>query len=123
MRRLLVVNALIFAVLASAAALAYYGYSYTAEASSRERAIIQDTMRELAEEKIIGIETPMLEVDEKLFTSIDPDRLPELADVVRSLRAPVVSVALVHWSSTRPPLVITCRKPLASCRYRASPGV
>ena len=92
MRRLLVVNALIFAVLASAAALAYYGYSYTAEASSRERAIIQDTMRELAEEKIIGIETPMLEVDEKLFTSIDPDHLPELAAVVRSLRAPVFSV-------------------------------
>ena len=49
MRRLIVVNALIFAVLASAVALAYYGYSYTAEASSRERAIIQDTMRELAE--------------------------------------------------------------------------
>jgi two-component system phosphate regulon sensor histidine kinase PhoR len=92
MRRLLVVNALIFAVLASAAALAYYGYSYTAEASSRERAIIQDTMRELAEEKIIGIETPMLEADEKLFTTIDPDHLPELADVVRAQRAPVVSV-------------------------------
>lgn len=92
MRRLLVVNALIFAVLSSAAALAYYGYSYTAEASSRERAIIQDTMRELAEEKIIGIETPMLEIDEKLFTSIDPDHLPDLESVVRSMRAPVVSV-------------------------------
>jgi two-component system phosphate regulon sensor histidine kinase PhoR len=92
MRRLLVVNALIFAVLASATALAYYGYSYTAEASSRERAIIQDTMRELAEEKIIGIETPMLEADEKLFTSIDPNNLPELADVVRAQRAPVASV-------------------------------
>jgi len=92
MRRLLVVNALIFAVLASAAALAYYGYSYTSEASSRERAIIQDTMRELAEEKVIGIETPMLEVDEKLFTTIDPDRLPDLESVVRAARAPVVSV-------------------------------
>lgn len=92
MRRLLVVNALIIAVLSSAAALAYYGYSYTAEASSRERAIITDTMRELAEEKVIGIETPMLEVDEKLFTTIDPDQLPDLANVVRSLRAPVVSV-------------------------------
>ncbi len=92
MRRLLVVNALIFAVLASAGALAYYGYSYTAEAASRERAIIQDTMRELAEEKVIGIETPLLEADEKLFTTIDPDRLPDLAADVRVLRAPVVSV-------------------------------
>ncbi len=92
MRRLLVVNALIFAVLASAAALAYYGYSYTAEASSRERAIIQDTMRELAEEKVIGIETPMLEADEKLFEAIDPERLPELAAVVQAQRAPVASV-------------------------------
>ncbi len=92
MRRLLVINAIIFAVLASAAALAYYGYSYTAEASSRERAIIQDTMRELADEKIIGIETPILEVDEKLFASIDPDRLPDLAALVHDLQAPVVSV-------------------------------
>ncbi|KAB2908820.1 MAG: HAMP domain-containing histidine kinase [Kofleriaceae bacterium] len=92
MRRLIVVNALIFAVLASAAALAYYGYSYTAEASSRERAIIQDTMRELAEEKIIGIETPMLEADEKLFAWIEPENLPDLADKVRTLNAPIVSV-------------------------------
>jgi two-component system phosphate regulon sensor histidine kinase PhoR len=91
MRRLIVVNTLIFAVLASAAALAYYGYSYTAEASSRERAIIMDTMRELAEEKIIGIETPMLEFDEKIFTSIDPEHLPA-DEVVRALNAPIVSV-------------------------------
>ncbi len=92
MRRLLVVNALIFAVLASAAALAYYGYSYTAEASIRERALIQDTMRELAEEKVIGIETPMIEADEKLFATIDPDYLPDLAATVKSVRAPVQSV-------------------------------
>ena len=92
MRRLLVVNVLIFAVLASAAALAYYGYSYTAEASSRERALIQDTMRELAEEKIIGIDTPMIEADEKLFATIDPDVLPDLASIVKAVRAPVQSV-------------------------------
>jgi len=92
MRRLLVVNVLIFAVLVSAAALAYYGYSYTAEASSRERALIQDTMRELAEEKVIGIETPMIEADEKLFAAIDLDRLPDLADIVKGVRAPVKTV-------------------------------
>lgn len=92
MRRLLVINILIFAVLASASALAYYGYSYTAEASSRERALINDTMRELAEEKIFGIESPMVEADAKLFAMIDPDRLPELAEIVRSVQAPVASV-------------------------------
>ena len=36
-RRVLLLNALIFAVLAAAVALAYYGYSYTSEVSSRER--------------------------------------------------------------------------------------
>ena len=35
MRRVLLLNALIFAVLAAAVALAYYGYSYTTEATSR----------------------------------------------------------------------------------------
>ncbi|MEZ4404149.1 MAG: HAMP domain-containing sensor histidine kinase [Kofleriaceae bacterium] len=78
--------------MASATALAYYGYSYTAEAASRERALITDTMRELAEEKIIGIESPIVEVDAKLFATIDPQRLPDLAQVVRTLRAPVASV-------------------------------
>ncbi|MBE7448816.1 MAG: HAMP domain-containing histidine kinase [Kofleriaceae bacterium] len=92
MRRLLVINTLIFAVLASAIALAYYGYSFSAEASHRERAIIHDTTRELAEEKIIGIESPLLDADEKLFSSIDPERLTELESVVRNLRAPVTSV-------------------------------
>jgi len=92
MRRLLAINVLIFAVLASATALAYYGYIYTAEASSRERALITDTMRELAEEKIIGIESPMVEADAKLFATIDPERLPDLAEIVRSVQAPVASV-------------------------------
>lgn len=88
MRRLLVINILIFAVLASATALAYYGYIYTAEASSRERALITDTMRELAEEKIVGIESPLIESDLKLFEAIDPDRLP----FVRTVRGSVASV-------------------------------
>lgn len=92
MRRLVAINALIFAVLVSATALAYYGYSYTAEAASRERALIEDTLRELAEEKIIGIESPIVEADTKLFASIDPERLPDLTTVVRTLRAPVASV-------------------------------
>ena len=92
MRRLLVVNALIFAVLASAVALAYYGYSYTADLSSRERALVEDTMHELAAEKVIGIESQLIDVDQKLFATIDPDSLGDLAATVRAQQAPIASV-------------------------------
>ena len=92
MRRLIVVNALIFAVLASAAALAYYGYSYTADLSSRERALVEDTMHELAAEKVIGIESQIIDVDQKLFATIDPDSLGDLAATVRAQQAPIASV-------------------------------
>lgn len=92
MRRLLVVNALIFAVLASAAALAYYGYSYTADLSTRERALVEDTMHELASEKVLGIESGLIDVDQKLFATIDPDSLGDLAAAVRAQQAPIASV-------------------------------
>ena len=52
MRRLLLVNALIFAVLAAAVALAYYGFSYTSDVSDRERQLL----REVAREKVLNIE-------------------------------------------------------------------
>ena len=54
MRRILVVNALIFAVLAAAVALAYYGYSATSSAASREREL--QLMHDVAEEKVLNIE-------------------------------------------------------------------
>jgi two-component system phosphate regulon sensor histidine kinase PhoR len=73
MRRLIVANLLVFAVLASAAALAYYGWSYTAEVSSRERAQIEDTMRELADEKIAAIESQLVEGDRNVFNAVDID--------------------------------------------------
>jgi two-component system, OmpR family, phosphate regulon sensor histidine kinase PhoR len=66
-RRLLLVNALIFAVLAAAVALAYYGYSYATEASSREREL--ELMHDLAEEKVVSIESLILRDDDKLFAS------------------------------------------------------
>src|SRR5689334_22235727 len=96
MGRLVVANLLVFAVLASAAALAYYGWSYTAEVSSRERAIIRDTMRELADEKISAIEQGQLvEADKKVFAKIHLDRPFEIQDIVAAEHAPVVSVYLV----------------------------
>ncbi len=72
MRRLLVVNALIFAVLAAAAALAYYGYSATSEQSSRERELA--LMQGLAEEKVLNIEYLIKEADQKLLSRLDLDQ-------------------------------------------------
>lgn len=85
MRRLLLVNALIFAVLAAAVALAYYGYSYATEVSSREREL--QLMHDLAEEKVLSIESLILRDDQKLFASGLPleafvGKLPELASSV-----------------------------------------
>lgn len=85
MRRLLLVNALIFAVLAAAVALAYYGYSYATEVSSREREL--QLMHDLAEEKVLSIESLILRDDQKLFGSnLPPEqfvaKLPDLASSV-----------------------------------------
>jgi two-component system phosphate regulon sensor histidine kinase PhoR len=82
-RRLLVVNALIFAVLAAAAALAYYGYSATTEQTSREREL--ELMQELAEEKVANLEYLINEADTKLLSRVEPAKLPE-ADYLRFLR-------------------------------------
>jgi two-component system phosphate regulon sensor histidine kinase PhoR len=91
-RRLLLVNALIFAILVAAAALAFYGYSYTSEVSSREREIIRDTLRELADEKVLEIEGQLLDADEKLFDSVRLDPLPNLTEIVKSSRGAVASI-------------------------------
>jgi two-component system phosphate regulon sensor histidine kinase PhoR len=95
LRRLIVIYALIFAVLASATALAYYSYSYTSEAATRERAIIEDTMRELAEEKIFGIESQIIDAEEKVFYGVDPDRLDSLKEVIDKEQAPVLSAIVL----------------------------
>jgi two-component system, OmpR family, phosphate regulon sensor histidine kinase PhoR len=80
-RRLLVVNALIFAVLAAAVALAYYGYSYATNEALRERE--ERLMRKVAVEKVLGLEQIIVTGDQKLFGTNLPldtfiDKLPEL---------------------------------------------
>ena len=111
MRRTIFVNALIFAVLASALGLAYYGYSYTADAALREHAIIADTMRELAEEKIVGIESQIIDTDRKVFDAIRLEPLSELKQVIDTHGAAVASVFVLDadlavvpggYVSTRP---------------------
>jgi two-component system phosphate regulon sensor histidine kinase PhoR len=81
-RRVLLLNALIFAVLAAAVALAYYGYSYTSEATSRERELA--LMAELAEEKLQNIETLIDAADAKFMSSVQLDS-PDLSADIQSL--------------------------------------
>ena len=68
-RRLASIYLLIAAVLAAAVGLAVYGYFYSSELSNRERQVVMDVMRELAEEKVIGIESEVIKADLALFYS------------------------------------------------------
>src|SRR5215468_2696384 len=88
MRRLLLVNALIFAVLAAAVALAYYGFSYSSEVSDREEQLV----REVAEEKVVNIEALITQADGNVFNGVQIDPLPNLGDVVKSNDPGVLSV-------------------------------
>lgn len=90
MRRLLLVNALIFAVLAAAVALAYYGYSYTTSENSLERE--KRLMNDLAEEKVLNIEAILVAADQRLFTS--PLPLQEFVAKLRDLAADVHVVSV-----------------------------
>ncbi len=93
MRRLLLVNALIFAVLAAAAALAYYGYAATSVETSRDRELA--LMQDLAEEKVLNIEFLIDDADKKLMREIDLDELPRLQKKVETSGAGVVSVIVL----------------------------
>jgi two-component system phosphate regulon sensor histidine kinase PhoR len=92
-RRLLLVNALIFAVLAAAAALAYYGYAATSVETSRDRELA--LMQDLAEEKVLNIEFLIDDADKKLMREIELDELPRLQKKVETSGAGVVSVIVL----------------------------
>ena len=83
MRRLLLVNALIFAILAAAVALAYYGYSYTSEEVSRDREL--ELMHELGEEKVLEIESLVENDDKTVFDQVHLDDLTKLPDAIKSI--------------------------------------
>jgi two-component system, OmpR family, phosphate regulon sensor histidine kinase PhoR len=95
MRRPALVYLLIAAVLLAAGGLAYYGYSYSAELSDRERYAILDTMRELAEEKVIGIESEILKSERPLFTGVDIGNLLELREVLATERPAIETVLIL----------------------------
>jgi two-component system phosphate regulon sensor histidine kinase PhoR len=91
-RRILVVNALIFAVLAAAVALAYYGYSATTSAAGREREL--QSLRELADDHVFNIENLVIRDEHVVFDNLRledvfQDKLPE---IVKPVSASVSSV-------------------------------
>jgi two-component system phosphate regulon sensor histidine kinase PhoR len=75
---------LIFAVLAAAVALAYYGYSYVSTESDRET----EAIRDLVQERILNIEEKVLSDDDTLFKKAPLPledfvaKLPELASSI-----------------------------------------
>lgn len=93
MRRLLLLNALIFAVLAAAAALAYYGYAATNVGTSRDRELA--LMQDLAEEKVLNIEFLIDDADKKLMREVELGELSRLQRMVETSGAGVVSLIVL----------------------------
>jgi two-component system phosphate regulon sensor histidine kinase PhoR len=95
MGRLARVYLLIAAVLAAAGGLAFYTYTYSSQLASRDRMVIMRTMAELAEEKVVGIESEIIKADLALFDSVDIDNLLEFQKLIRDERPAVESVQIL----------------------------
>src|SRR5215813_7425241 len=89
-RRVLLVNALIFAVLAAAVALAYYGYSYTSEVSSSERELA--VLQELADDKVLDIESRIESSDNKLLAGVQLEPMSDLRELIKTTGVAATSV-------------------------------
>lgn len=87
-RRPFVAFAVIAAVLIAALGLTYYSYRNTPS----ERLVILDTMRELASEKVVGIQTEIIKAETDMFRRVDPDNL---ADLKRALEESTLRSVLV----------------------------
>ena len=90
MHRLLLVNALIFAVLAAAIALAYYGYSYTAEVASRAREL--ELMKDLADEKVTDLESVVVKANVTLLSEVRLDEIEKLDAQLKAVQSGIASV-------------------------------
>ncbi|MEO8843103.1 MAG: hypothetical protein ABI591_33875, partial [Kofleriaceae bacterium] len=89
MRRVLLVNALIFAVLAAVVVFAYFGWS-----NSSAVALHNDQIRlltDLAQEKILNIESVVVGADTRVLKGIRLDQLDRLEEEVKSTGAAVAS--------------------------------
>jgi two-component system, OmpR family, phosphate regulon sensor histidine kinase PhoR len=89
-RRVVLVNALIFAVLAAAVALAYYGYSYTSEVSSNDRELA--LLRELADDRVLTIESQIESTDNRVLSAVQIEPMSNLRELVKSSGVAATSV-------------------------------
>ena len=111
MRRLLLVNALIFAVLAAVGAFAYFGWTNSSAVTLREQNL--HFLTELADEKLANIEASVSGADTRILNEVRLDQLDKLEDQVKSAGAAVASGFVLDdqlkpvlggsWSGSRPP--------------------
>jgi two-component system, OmpR family, phosphate regulon sensor histidine kinase PhoR len=87
-RRPIVAFAVVTAVLIAVLGLTYYSYRNTPS----ERLVILDTMRELASEKVVGIQTEIIKAETDMFRRVDPENL---ADLKRALEESTLRSVLV----------------------------
>ena len=95
MRPKALIGVLMAAVVIAVAGLAYYAYSASRALSLRERAVMLDTMRELAEEKILGIESELIKSDRAVFYRADISNLFALQEFLGAERPAVESVFIL----------------------------
>jgi two-component system, OmpR family, phosphate regulon sensor histidine kinase PhoR len=89
MRRVLLVNALIFAVLAAVVAFAYFGWSNSSAVALKDDRI--RLLTDLAEEKVLNIEAVVATADTRAMKEIRLDQLDKLEEQVKSTGAAVAS--------------------------------
>ncbi len=75
--------------------LAYYGYRSSAELAAVERAIMVETLTELAKEKVLAIEAEVTRVESLVFASVSLDNLSESQEQLRKKQAPVSAVLVL----------------------------
>ena len=89
MRRVLLVNALIFAVLAAVVVFAYFGWSNSSAVALRNDQI--RLLTDLAQEKVLNIESVVVDADTRVLKAIRLDQLDRLEEHIKSTGAAVAS--------------------------------
>lgn len=120
MRRGLLVYVLISAVLLAAAGLAYYSYRLSGDIEIRERRAILDTTRELALEKVLGIEAEIIKSDNAIFDGVDIENLREFQQKLVAERPAVETVLILDedWKIVPDGFITRRRTPTHIERFR-----
>jgi two-component system phosphate regulon sensor histidine kinase PhoR len=92
LRRTSLVYVLIPAILVATVGLAYYSIRTSRELEQKGRRSRLDTQKELAEEKILGIEDGIELAENTLFDAFDQDNLPQLQESLATVALQTVTV-------------------------------